>query len=740
MLTQRAVGVDGDRCADQGQHRNVVGGVGVCSAAREVKALSICELLDCLGLGFSVQRAADEVAGVDAMYLFADGSQSAGQSEVFGDQFCEFDGCGGDQPDTLARVDVSLSQRDCAWPETVDHVLVEDLAGQRDQLGLVAALDQGKCLFSDVLHVIGRFFAHDDEPGLLPHEVSDLAFGQVLVLGQSARPVEHGCAVNECVVDVEERGRMRIGILRGGVGNLGAFPVVSKRHLNQASAHIVWETASVVANLADLVSVAAQERPRHPAVVTDARVTTWSEVEWQVRAVASGLIARGLQPGSRVAIVQRNTLEFVTSYFGILRAGMVAVPLNTGYTAAEVGLMLGDVDVSVVLADPEAQVVLDDVDAEVIYTGTEDWRRFTVGSSPLPTDPTDPEALAVLLFTSGTSGRPKAAMLTHRALSANLDQLAALDDPPGLLAEDVVLCVLPLFHIYALNATLGLVARQQSTIVLLDRFDAASALAAVKKHKVTNIAGAPPMYVAWSIQDGLSEALADVRLLVSGAAALPRNVMEQYETLVGKPIWEGYGMTECSPVITASLRAGRPKAGFVGQALEGIEVELRDQDGDVVKDGDPGEIFVRGANVFSGYWPDGSGGADDEGWFATGDVAYADADGDLRLVDRRKDLIIVSGFNVYPREVEDALMRLDGVLEVAVMGVTHPYTGEAVKAFVVAAPDSGLTNEDVLTFARTRLARFKCPTIVEIVGDLPHSVTGKVSKGRLRESQGAVSL
>jgi long-chain acyl-CoA synthetase len=496
----------------------------------------------------------------------------------------------------------------------------------------------------------------------------------------------------------------------------------------------------VVANLADLVSAAAAARPRHPAVVTESRVTTWSEVEWQVRAVASGLVARGLAPGSRVGILQPNTLEFVTSYFGTLRAGMCAVPLNTGYTEAELALMLSDVDAALVLADPQARDVLEGLPADVIYTGTEEWRRFTVGSSPLPTEPTDPESLAVLLFTSGTSGRPKAAMLTHRALLANLDQLAALDDPPALTADDVVLCVLPMFHIYALNATLGLVVRQRATIVLLERFDPTEALTAIRRHGVTNVAGAPPMYVAWSVQEGLAEALAGVRLLVSGAAALPRNVMEQFQTLVGVPIWEGYGMTECAPVITASLVSGRPKPGAVGQALPGIELELRDQDGDPVKDGDPGEIVVRGDNVFSGYWPEGSGGADEDGWFATGDVAYADEDGDLRLVDRRRDLVIVSGFNVYPREVEDALLGMDGLVEVAVMGVSHPYSGEAVKAFVVVAPESGISSDDVVAFARTRLARFKCPTIVEIVADLPHSVTGKVSKGRLRATEGVVSL
>ncbi|MEZ5186815.1 MAG: AMP-binding protein [Candidatus Nanopelagicales bacterium] len=497
----------------------------------------------------------------------------------------------------------------------------------------------------------------------------------------------------------------------------------------------------MVANLADLVRDAAQTRPRHPAVVTDQRVTSWAEVEWQVRAVASGLVARGLEPGTRVALMQRNTLEFVTTFFGILRAGMCAVPLNTGYTTSELSLMISDADVRLAVADPSVEPALRRIpDLDVIVTGGDDWRRFTVGSSPLPTDPTDPESLAVLLFTSGTTGRPKAAMLTHRALLANLEQLSQLQDPPVMTADDVVLCVLPLFHIYALNATLGMVARRGATIVLNERFDPAVALEAIARHQVTNVAGAPPMYIAWSDHDDLADRLQGVRMLVSGAAPLPATVMRHFEEVTGKPIWEGYGMTECSPVITASLVAGRPKAGFVGQPLPGIELQLRDEAGNVVLEGDPGEIFVRGDNVFSGYWPDGSGGPDDEGWFATGDVAYSDEDGDLRLVDRIRELIIVSGFNVYPREVEDALLQMDGVVEAAVMGVTHPYTGEAVKAFVVASPGSQIDADAVQQFAATRLARFKCPTIVDVVSDLPHSVTGKVSKGRLREAQGVTSL
>lgn len=440
-------------------------------------------------------------------------------------------------------------------------------------------------------------------------------------------------------------------------------------------------------------------------------------------------------------MMQPNTLEFITTYFGILRAGMCAVPLNTGYTTTELTAMLADVDARLVVADPRLEPVLRQIpDVDVVLTGTEEWRRFTVGSSPLPVEPTDPESLAVLLFTSGTSGRPKAAMLTHRALSANLEQLSQLQEPQSMTADDVVLCVLPLFHIYALNATLGMVARTASTIVLTERFDAAQALAAIPRHGVTNVAGAPPMYIAWLREAGLAQSLQGVRLLVSGAAPLSPVVMQQFQTAVGKPIWEGYGMTECAPVITATLVSGRPKPGSVGQALPGIELELRDEEGKIVEDGDPGEIFVRGDNVFSGYWPDGAGGADEQGWFATGDVAIEDHEGDLRLVDRRRELIIVSGFNVYPREVEEVLLAMDEVIEAAVMGVVHPYTGEAVKAFVVVAVDSTLSPDDVLDFASTRLARFKCPTIVDVVGDLPHSVTGKVSKGRLREVEGVTSL
>jgi long-chain acyl-CoA synthetase len=291
--------------------------------------------------------------------------------------------------------------------------------------------------------------------------------------------------------------------------------------------------------------------------------------------------------------------------------------------------------------------------------------------------------------------------------------------------------------VYALNSALGMVAYTGATAVLSERFDPAEALAEIRRTGVTNIPGAPPMYAAWTQLPGAGEVLGGVQLMVSGAAPLPPVVLEQLTTSVGRPIYEGYGLTEASPVVTSTLATRTVKPGSVGRPVPGVELRLVDSFGDEAHDDDPGEIVIRGDNLFSGYWPDGSEGPDEDGWFATGDVAYADEDGDLYLVDRTKELVLVSGFNVYPREVEDAISEHPGVAEAAVIAVPHPYTGEAVKAFVVPKPDAGLTPDEITEHCATRLARFKCPTVVKIVTELPHSTTGKVAKGRLRAQERA---
>lgn len=495
------------------------------------------------------------------------------------------------------------------------------------------------------------------------------------------------------------------------------------------------DSTLVGANLADLVHAAATQRPDVAAVITRDRTTTWAELERLVRAVSGGLTTRRLDRGDRVAIVLGNSLEFVTTYFGVLRAGLVAVPINNSYTAPEIDSVLTSSGARLVICESATSVAVRRAagnSVDVVEVGSDEWRRLTVGSTPPPDFDSDPESLAVLIYTAGTSGQPKGAMLTHRALLANLEQLQRIKDPAPMLPDDIALIVLPMFHIYALNAALGLVASVGATAVIADRFDPHETLAMIRDHGVTNVAGAPPMYIAWSAVASLANSMSSVRMLASGASPLSPAVHQQFAT-IGLTIWEGYGMTETSPVISSSIVSGVSHAGSVGKPLPGVQVKLVDESGNEVHEGDPGEIVVRGANVFSGYWPDGSEGPDADGWFATGDVAISDEDGDLRLVDRRRDLILVSGFNVYPREIETVLSRVPGVAEVAVVGVAHPYTGEAVKAIVVAVPGTTLHSDDILAYAQQNLARFKSPTIVEVVKELPHSVTGKIIKTPLRD-------
>lgn len=493
-------------------------------------------------------------------------------------------------------------------------------------------------------------------------------------------------------------------------------------------------------NLADLVRLAALSRPDDPALVAGERTVSWRELDTAVASFASGLLRQGLVAGDRVALSLRNGPAFVVSYFGALRAGLVVVPLNTGSTEAELSAMFAQATPRLVVAEAATAARVREAvgdTARVVVAGEASYDAIGHSGSradaPPPPDPShlDPESLAVLLFTAGTAGRPKAAMLSHRAMLANIGQLQRLE-PPALGPDDVVLVVLPLFHVYALNAVLGQAAAVGACCVLVDRFDPEESLALIARHGVTNVPGAPPMYVAWSRRPDLEERLSGVRTLVSGAAPLSPGVLALMVEQLGRPVWEGYGMTEAAPVVATTLRTGRAKPGCVGQPVPGLQVRLVDEDGGLATDGDPGDIELRGPNLFSGYWPDGAGGPDADGWWRTGDVAYADDDGDLHLVDRRRDLVLVSGFNVYPFEVETVLASHPDVAEAAVIGVPDEVAGSAVKAFLVPLPGHDLVVDEVLAHAATRLARFKCPTLVEVVPGLPHSSTGKVIRARLR--------
>ena len=503
-----------------------------------------------------------------------------------------------------------------------------------------------------------------------------------------------------------------------------------------------------------LVRRAAAERGASDALVEGGRRVTWAELDALVDRAAAGYAERGLTAGDRVAVQLRNGVDWVLATVGALRAGLVVVPVNTAYTGPETEYLLTDSGARLLVTADGGSDSGSDVAGVPVCAGP------PAADGPPPAAPDDPAALALLAYTSGTTGRPRGAMLTHAALLANQEQCLALDPPP-VRSDDRVLIVLPLFHVYGLNAGFGLVAATGACAVLVPEFDPVATLQLMVEQEVTAVPGAPPMYAAWlAVADvagsntPLRRAFAAVRTATCGAAPLPAEVFAGMRDRAAVPVWEGYGLTEAAPVLASTLATGRAKASCIGGPLPGVELVLRDTAGGPAAGPDPGsrvrsgvfgdpygddehdqagELCARGPNLFSGYWPDGSDGPDAEGWLATGDIAYRDADGDLRLVDRRRDLVLVSGFNVYPGEVERVLDTHPGVAESAVIGVPDPRTGEAVHAVVVRTDGVPVGEGELLEHARTSLARFKVPTAVHFVPELPHSLAGKVSRARLRE-------
>ncbi|SNR96522.1 long-chain acyl-CoA synthetase [Geodermatophilus pulveris] len=495
-----------------------------------------------------------------------------------------------------------------------------------------------------------------------------------------------------------------------------------------------------VPSLSALVGAAARERPDAPAVVAGDERLTWAALDAEVDRAAAGYAARGLAPGQRVAVQLPNGVPWLRATLGALRAGLVVVPVNTAYTDPELAHVLADSGAALLVAAGERPAV----------AGVPVLAGPPADDAAPPGEPTDPDRPAFLAYTSGTTGRPRGAMLPVAALRANQEQCLRMAPPP-VRPDDRVLLALPLFHVYGLNAGFGLVAATGACAVLVESFDPVGCLDVMAREGVTAVPGAPPMYQAWlaaadaaGSDAGLRRAFAAVRVASSGAAPLPAAVWTAMRDRAAVTVWEGYGLTEACPVVASTLATGRAKPGCIGGAVPGVELELRDTalrqpvdddvpvPGGLAEDG-PGEIWVRGPNLFPGYWPGGADGPDAGGWLATGDLAYADEDGDLHLVDRRSDLILVSGFNVYPAEVERVLATHPAVAESAVIGVPDPRTGAAVRAVVALRPGARLGFEELRAHAATSLARYKVPTSVQVLAELPHSLTGKVSRARLRE-------
>jgi long-chain acyl-CoA synthetase len=491
-------------------------------------------------------------------------------------------------------------------------------------------------------------------------------------------------------------------------------------------------------NLGAVLLQAASADPDGVAVVAPDRVT-FASLAGDSGRVAAHLATR-IQPGDRVALLAGNELAFVHAYLGTLAAGGVAVPVNGSSPSLELARELAMVDPSLLIASPTYSDLARRACAQAEAT-VPLYVHDVADTDELPADALAPVArdasdLAVLLFTAGTAGSPKPAMLTHGSLLANLQQMQA---HPGLRVDstDVALAVLPLFHVFGLNVVLGLSLMAGASVSLIDHFHPTETLTRLRQDGVTIVGAVPAILEAWLALDEATappDAFARVRLCVSGAAPLAPELVGAMRERFAIDVHDGYGLTEASPVVTTSAVAAKPRAGSVGPPLPGVEIRLVDVDGNDVLEGDPGEILVRGPNVFAGYWGDADATArvlGPDGWLHTGDVGVADDDGWLSLVERAKDVVIVSGFNVYPGEVEHVLAQHPDVADVAVVGEPHPRTGETVVAYVVPKPGRHPDPVELLRHAGRRLARYKLPTRVELVDELPRSFAGKLLRREL---------
>jgi long-chain acyl-CoA synthetase len=484
--------------------------------------------------------------------------------------------------------------------------------------------------------------------------------------------------------------------------------------------------------------------PDAVALISRGRSTTYGALCEQIDRLRGGLASIGVRDGDRVAVLCSNSRHFVVTYFATLGLGAVAVPLNPLSPAPELEAEISNVSAKVVVIEKVSTATWNNVDRSKVpsvdsviscdpSSAPEDAIPIgeLLAAAPVDSVDVDAEHLATLIFTSGTAGRPRAAMLSHGNLAANLEQSLTTDD--HLRSGDVVYTVLPLFHIFGLNVAMTMGLSVGATVLLVQRFDPATAVDTIIERGVTVLPGPPSIWNAFAYFDQLEGSeFSTVRLAISGASRLPIATAQLMRGRFGLDVREGYGLTEASPIVTSSVGAD-VRFGSVGRVLDGVRVRLVNDDGDIPA-GDVGEIWVNGPNVFTGYFRDADATdavLTEDGWLKTGDMATVDDDGFLWLVDRAKDLVIVSGFNVFPAEVEDVLHTHPDVSEAGVIGVPHPHTGESVKAFVVATEGSNVDEESLVEYCLDHLARYKCPNKIMFVDELPRNESGKLVRRQL---------
>ncbi|NBE52957.1 long-chain-fatty-acid--CoA ligase [Streptomyces boluensis] len=486
--------------------------------------------------------------------------------------------------------------------------------------------------------------------------------------------------------------------------------------------------------LTSLLAGSARTHGERVAVRQDETVLTYAQLDDASARVAALLRAKGVRAGDRVALMLPNVVHFPVAYYGVLRAGGVVVPLNPLLKAREVAFALRDSGARIVVVSPqftdEAATAAAEVGAECLVAGSTEFDALVRESEPMP-DAVGRTAddTAVILYTSGTTGTPKGAELTHRNLVTNA--LTAAETLLQAGPDDVLFGGLPLFHAFGQTCALNTAVAAGAALTLLPRFDPVKALDIVCGDGVTIFLGVPTMYTAL-LNSGVPEGLdlSRLRLAVSGGASLPVEVLHDAENRLGVTLLEGYGLSETSPVAAFNSPDRPRKAGSIGLPVRGVELRLVADDGTTAAPGAIGEIAIRGENVMKGYWnrPDATAEAIRDGWFHSGDLARVDEDGFYFIVDRKKDLIIRGGYNVYPREIEEVLYEHPAVAEAAVVGVPHAVHGEETAAVITLRAGAHAMATEIRDYVKERVAAYKYPRIVTFTDALPKGATGKILK------------
>ncbi|WP_453990568.1 fatty acid--CoA ligase family protein [Bacillus nitroreducens] len=495
-----------------------------------------------------------------------------------------------------------------------------------------------------------------------------------------------------------------------------------------------------------------------PAYIFQGNVSTYAELDGAVTRFASGLEKLGIKKGDHIALVLGNTPHFVIGFYGALRVGATVIPINPIYTPDEIGYIVNNGDVKAVITldllvplfekmnehlpkiehlivseTPQGTNSELDVSKLSIYPKMKSFSNVVRAGEVTFVGPAlDDNDVAVILYTSGTTGKPKGAMLTQMNLYSNARDVA---EYLKISNSDRVITTLPMFHVFCLTVALNAPLMNGGTMLIVPKFSPKEIFEIAKEYQATVFAGVPTMYnFLLQYPEGNPEDLRSLRLCISGGSAMPVALLKSFEQKFNVLVSEGYGLSEASPV-TCFNPLDRPrKPGSIGANIVNVENKVVNEDGDEVPIGQVGELVVRGPNVMKGYYnmPEETAATLRNGWLYTGDLARMDEEGYFYIVDRKKDMIIVGGYNVYPREVEEVLYNHPDIVEAAVVGVPDPEQGEAVLCYVVRKNDR-LTEENLLAYCREHLAKYKLPSKIEFIEELPKNTTGKILRRALKD-------